>query len=200
MKNSISHNLKSFLIILFSLLFFYNPVHAETEWDWEVRCCFSEDDIRDVFLISLSPLLKPVAEMKLETPDGRTYGYEEKSKRFYPPSYNIIYASLEHSMPIKMSEWNHFRDRRFVVNNVREGNYRVSVYGIRDGRYSLTFRRKGAYRVGPSIKMSGDDELFSSTIKKGEIHIYRLSGIPKYASESSSVAKTFSSFDAVRIK
>ena len=188
------------LPLVFILLLIHYPSHADVEWDWEVRCCFSEDDIRDVFLISLSPLLKPVAEMKLETPDGRTYGYEEKSKRFYPPSYTVIYSSLEHSMPIKMSEWNHFRDRRFVINSVLEGNYQVSVYGIRDGEYSLTFRRKGAYRVGPSIKMSGDDELLSSTIKRGEIHIYRLSGIPQYISESSSFAKTFSSFDVVRIK
>jgi hypothetical protein len=153
------------------------PVLAEPDWDWEVRCCLTNQEKLNVFLITLVGNQIPVAEIQLITPNGQIIGYNQKNHKFYPPTGIGVYASSVPVAPVDQAEWDKFRDRNIILKMRVAGLYSLKVFGVRPGSYHLTFKPGGAPQVGPGARNSLVDRAFYDVkIQKGEVHTYQFQG------------------------
>lgn len=164
-----------FLLVLSAVLVAF-PAHA-VDWDWDLRCCLSKKQILNVFMISLNGVERPVAQLQLLTPKNRVHGYDAKVEAFYPPDYDVMYASGPVSALTYDAEWDKQRMRRLLVKTMYEGRYVVKVIGLRDGAYNLMFQPGGAPQVGPGARNSiFDASFYNVAIRAGEVHHYHFEG------------------------
>lgn len=153
------------------------PALAEPDWDWEARCCLTKKEKLNVFLVTLIGNQIPVAEMQLITPQGHIIGYNQKNKKFYPPTGIGVYASSMPVASVDQAEWDKFRDRNIVLKNRVAGLYTLKVFGVRPGSYHLMFSPGGAPQSGPGARNSLVNRAFYKVpIRKGEVHTYQFQG------------------------
>lgn len=154
---------------------------AQEPHDPEIRCCFTQDDLRGelkgVFLIQLLGLVRPIGHLKLVTPTGTAIGYDEKTHSFSRPNAQGVYGlGPSDGMPITELDWNNSTQRTLALLKRHKGTYRLYVIAERDGRYALNFLVGGSPQTGPGAKNSLVDKGFLTDIRKGETHIYTFPG------------------------
>ncbi len=158
-----------------------SAVAAQEQRDPEIRCCFSQDDLRGelkgVFLIQLRGVFGPIGHLKLVTPSGSVIGYDEKTRSFSRPNAEGVYGlGPPDGMPILELDWNNSTRRTLALLKRLKGQYRLHVIAERDGRYALNFLVGGSPQTGPGAKNSLVDQGFLTDIRAGEVHVYAFPG------------------------
>jgi len=154
---------------------------AQEQRDPEIRCCFTQDDLRGelkgVFLIQLLGVVRPIGHLKLVTPSGAVIGYDEKTRSFSRPSAEGVYGLGPPSgMSILELDWNDSTQRTLALLKRLKGEYRLHVIGERDVRYALSFLVGGSPQSGPGAKNSLVDRHITADIRAGEVHVYSFLG------------------------
>lgn len=169
--------LRSSTFLVFLSMALIAPSVSAVDWDWDLRCCLSKDQILNVFMISLNGVERPVAQLQLVSPKNRVHGYDTKMEAFYPPDYDVMYASGPVSPLTYDAEWDKQRMKRLLVKTMYEGKYLVKVIGLRDGAYNLMFEPGGAPQVGPGARNSlFNTSFYNVSIRAGEVHRYQFEG------------------------
>jgi hypothetical protein len=154
---------------------------AQERRDPEIRCCFTQDELRGelkgVFLIQLKGVFGPIGHLKLVTPSGAVLGYDEKTRSFSRPNAEGAYGlGPPDGMPILELDWNNSTRRTLALLKRLKGQYRLHVVAERDGRYALSFLVGGSPQTGPGAKNSLVDRHIMEDIRAGEIHVYTFPG------------------------
>jgi hypothetical protein len=154
---------------------------AQEQRDPEIRCCFTQDDLRGelkgVFLIQLRGQDRPIGHLKLVTPTGAVIGYDEKTRSFSRPNGEGVYGlGPARGMPILDPDWNNSTQRTLALVKRHKGEYRLYIIAERDGRYALSFLVGGYPQSGPGAKNSLVDRHLAADIRAKDVHIYTFPG------------------------
>lgn len=149
--------------------------------DPEIRCCFSNSELRNefkgVFLIELRGYDHPIGHLKLVTPKGTVIGYDERTKDFSRPLPEGVYGlGPPDGMSMIDPSWNNSTPRTLALFKRYKGDYKLYVIGEREGRYVLNFLVGGPPQTGPGAKTSLADRSLEATIRAGEVHAYVFPG------------------------
>lgn len=159
--------------VLLLAVIFIQPTHASS-WDNELRCCLTIADQKNAFLITLTTPNLTRAEMRLTHANGTTAGYDAGRNQYSKPTTDVIYASsTADAASIDSREWHQGRNKQFVLRNLKAGNYTIEVFGVRNGRYYLSFYPAGYGNSRGSVFIDGKQ---GTPIKQGEVHRYVFPG------------------------
>ena len=160
------------LIILIISLVCFSSSWASESLDNELRCCLTNSDRTNVFVINLATPGMTKAELKMTDPKGVISGYMPEKNRFLKPTTSLIYASFLSAPTPFEHHHDQGRNKGFVIKKLFPGNYKLDVIGIRDGSYSLSFHPAGYGNSRGSVFV-GKGYI---NINKGEVHTYQFPG------------------------
>lgn len=132
----------------------------------ELRCCLPMKALLGTFFVKLYNFPKPVAHLRITTPEGVVVGYNPDLRLFHPPTDTVLYASV-HPDALELNvDWLQYRQRVLALEALPPGEYRLEVLGVDEGRYGLTFQPAG---YGDS---SASKSFQRVPIQAGQTHVY----------------------------